>query len=38
MELEREMELQELLSEDSASPWLFHEMEGEGWVRRVLVL
>ena len=38
LELEREMELQELLSEDSTSPWLFQEMEGEGWVRRVLVL
>ena len=35
LELEREMELQEFLSEDSASSWLFQEMEGGDAVRRV---
>ena len=38
LELDREMELQEFLSEDSASSWLFQEMEGEGWVMRAVVL
>ena len=38
LELDSEMELQEFLSEDSTSSWLFQEMEGEGWVRIVLVL
>ena len=38
LELDSEMELQEFLSEDPTSSWLFQEMEGEGWVRIVLVL
>ena len=38
LELDREMELQEFLSEESASSWLFQEMEGDGWVMRAVVL